>query len=387
MNFKEVQTENDRRAFLEVAPVIYKSDRNWVRPLDKDIESVFDSKKNKFFRHGEAARWILRDNHGNPLGRVAAFINRKTANTSEQPTGGMGFFECVKNKEAAFMLFDKCQHWLKERGMEAMDGPVNFGERDRWWGLLVDGFFDPVYGMNYNPPYYRNFFEEYGFKNYYEQYFYLYKVSQQIPANYRERSERLARDPEYRAVHIEKRNLDKYLEDFRTIYNKAWGGSYRGFRPMPKEQAKNIIYSLKPVMDENIVWFAYYKDEPIAFFIMLPEINQIFKHINNGRLGLLEKMRFMWLRWRGACRKMYGVVFGVVPEFQGKGVEGYIIMAAAKHVQPMNRYDDLEMTWIGDFNPKMIHLVESLGTQKVRTAITYRKLFDRSRPFKRAPVT
>ena len=139
-------------------------------------------------------------------------------------------------------------------------------------------------------------------------------------------------------------------------------------------------------MDENIVWFAYHNNEPIAFFIMLPEINQIFKHINNGKLGLIEKIRFAYLRWKGVCRKMYGVVFGVVPEFQGKGVEGYIIMEAAKHIQPMNTYDNMEMTWIGDFNPKMIHLVESLQTEKTRTAITYRKLFDETKEFKRAPL-
>ncbi len=30
--------------------------------------------------------------------------------------------------------------------MEAMDGPINFGDRDRWWGLLIDGFDrDPNY--------------------------------------------------------------------------------------------------------------------------------------------------------------------------------------------------------------------------------------------------
>jgi hypothetical protein len=51
------------------------------------------------------------------------------------PPGAMGFFECINDKEAAFILFDACKNWLSERGMEAMDGPVNFGDRDRWWGL------------------------------------------------------------------------------------------------------------------------------------------------------------------------------------------------------------------------------------------------------------
>ena len=49
--------------------------------------------------------------------------------------------------------------WLNEQGMEAVDGPINFGEKDKFWGLLVDNFDDlPSYGMNYNRPYYRAVF-------------------------------------------------------------------------------------------------------------------------------------------------------------------------------------------------------------------------------------
>jgi hypothetical protein len=69
-----------------------------------------------------------------------------------QPTGGMGFFECIDSKEAAFMLFDTGKAWLlaQNKGIEAVDAPINFGERDSWWGCLVDGFHEPVYTMNYN---------------------------------------------------------------------------------------------------------------------------------------------------------------------------------------------------------------------------------------------
>lgn len=384
MDLVEVKTQKDIQDFLNTAPVIYKNDKNWIRPLDKDIEAVFDKKKNKLFRHGEATRWILKRD-GQLIGRVAAFINRKTAKTGDQPTGGMGFFECVDNKEAAFKLFDIAKQWLQEKGMEAMEGPINFGEKDRFWGLLVEGFSEPVYCMNYNLPYYQALFERYGFRNYYEQFYYLFKVTNQIPEKYRDRSERIMRDPQYRSEHIKKDQLKKYTEDFRTIYNKAWG-KHDGFKGMSKEQANAIISTIKPIMDEDIIWFVYYNNEPIAFFIMLPEINQIFKHINNGKLRWIEMLKFLYYKWRGVCRKMYGVAFGVVPEFQSRGVEGYIIMEAARHIQPMNKYDDFEMTWIGDFNPRMIHLVESVGAEKFRTAITYRKLFDESKDFKRAPI-
>jgi hypothetical protein len=81
----------------------------------------------------------------------------------------MGFFECIDNKEAAFFCLIPLKHWLQERGMKAMEGPINFGENDSFWGLLVEGFTPPSYGMNYHLPYYHKFFTDYGFETAYEQ--------------------------------------------------------------------------------------------------------------------------------------------------------------------------------------------------------------------------
>ncbi len=383
MILTEVKTANDAHDFLKVPLRIYRNDSHWVRPLDKDLDAVFDTKKNKYFRHGECIRWILRDDNGELIGRVAAFINYKTAETFEQPTGGIGFFECNNDKNAAAIMFDVCRDWLKNKGMEAMDGPINFGEKDAWWGLLVDGFTDPTYRMNYNPPYYRELFEGYGFKTYYEQYCYHIPVHHQVPENYKKKADRIKENPAYRSEHIRKNNLEKYTQDFRTIYNKAWG-KHVGFKDMEAAQAKAIMKSIKPIMEEELIWFAYFNNEPIGFFIMLPELNQIFKKLN-GKLDWWGKIKFLFYKRMGVINKMFGVVFGIIPEHQGKGVEGYIIMSAADVIQKQTRYKDLEMTWIGDFNPKMIHLVESLGSTRCKTYITYRKLFDESKEFTRAP--
>ena len=148
---------------------IYKNDKNFVCPPDEMIEGIFTPSKNIFFSHGDATRWILLDESGNIAGRVAAFINNRKAFTFQVPTGGMGFFECVNDYKAAELLFEVCRSWLMERGMQAMDGPINFGENDNFWGLLVDGFIPQSFGMNYNPPYYQDFFEKYGFTLYFEQ--------------------------------------------------------------------------------------------------------------------------------------------------------------------------------------------------------------------------
>jgi hypothetical protein len=384
MEIKEVKSEKDKEDFIKVAVKINKSDPHWIRPLDKDINGIFDPEKNKYFGHGKATRWILRDEKNQLIGRVAAFINNKTSHTFDQPTGGMGFFECVNDKKAARILFDTCKKWLSENGMEAMDGPINFGEKDKWWGLLTDGFTEPTYCSNYNPRYYKELFESYGFQTYYEQYNYSVSTQHQVPSKFIALAQRVARNTAYSARHIEKSKLKQYAEDFRIIYNLGWS-KHDNFAEMSKEQALALVKTIKPIMDEKLIWFAYHNNDPIGFFVMLPEINQVFKYLN-GKFNLWSKLKFAWLMRKGVCRKIFGVAFGIVPEHQGKGLESFLIMEADKVVPFLGTYDELEMTWIGDFNPKMIHLVESLGAQKVRTFITCRKLFDETKPFMRAPI-
>lgn len=381
MMMQEVQSARDRHDFLEFPVEIYSNDPEWIRPLDKDIEQVFDPARNKAFRHGEATRWLLSNEEGKMIGRIAAFINRKNAGKNDQPTGGIGFFECIDDPKAAHFMFNHCKKWLAERGMEAMDGPINFGERDRWWGLLVEGFYEPVYAMNYNPPYYRDLFESYGFQTYYEQFCFSLIPQDPIDPKFEAAYHRLRATGDYQAEHIKKNRIEKYAADFTTIYNKAWAG-HGGGKEISYEQSLQIFKKMKPVMDESLVWFVYYKDEPVACWLNLPELNQYFRHMN-GRFGWTEKLKFLWLKWTGTCHKFYGLVFGVVPEHQGKGVDGLMIWAGATLIRNRGTYDFMELQWIGDFNPKMISIVKALGTKKCRTLITYRKLFDDRKPYKR----
>ncbi len=383
MTIIQVNTSDRIKRFHQLPFEIYKNDSNWIPHLEKDIESVFSKKENKFFRHGEAIRWLLKDDEGNYIGRIAAFINRKKAFSEKQPTGGVGFFECINDTTASKLLFDTAKIWLEEREMKAMDGPVNFGERDRFWGLLVEGFENPpIYANPYQPPYYKHLFEDYGFLTYFEQFMYCREIGEDIPQKYRDRSERILQDKGFTFRHLEKSKMFDYAEDFRTVYNKAWK-THSNFKGMPASQARSIMRKMKPIMDEKLIWFAYYKDEPIAFFIALPELNQIFKHIN-GKLNWIGKLKFLYHKWTGTCDTVFGLAFGVAPEFQKKGLEGAIIMAVKNQFDTDSvHYKKLIITWIGDFNPKMIKIVQNLGTTKYMLLKTYRKLFDENAEFER----
>ncbi len=379
MQMHEVQTAADKKAFLQLAVDIYRNDPNWIRPLDKDIEEVFDPKKNKFFKRGECTRWLLKDDNGNVIGRIAAFVNRQYKN--EQPTGGVGFFECDNNYEHAAFMFDHCKEWLTQRGMEAMDGPINFGERDKWWGLLTEGFYPPLYGMTYNHPYYQELFEKYGFLTFFNQICFALKAKSKLTDKFYERHAMYAANPDFSARRIDKSKLEQYAKEFAYIYNKAWAG-HGGGKELEEKAVMKLFKTMKPVMDENIIWFGYYKNEPIAMWVNLPDLNQYFKHLN-GQFSLYHKIKFLLLKQFGKCNRFVGIIFGIIPEFQGKGIDAYLIVEGANYIQPMGKYEDYEMQWIGDFNPKMVNIAEGLGTQRSRQLKTYRYLFDRQKEFKR----
>ena len=226
MQLIAVTDKNTHKRFLEVTDIIYKNDANYIPHIRQDVEKVFDPKKNKLFRlGGEVIRWIMVDHKNQLIGRVAAFVHPKTSKAGKYKIGGLGFFECINNQDAAFILFNRCKEWLMERGMQGMDGPINFGERDQFWGLLNENFTAaPSYAMNYNPPYYQAFFDGYGFKNYFNQFVYWRDILVPAQEIFVKKANMLASDSNYAFRSMRGESLETIAVNFLEVYNSAWGG-------------------------------------------------------------------------------------------------------------------------------------------------------------------
>jgi hypothetical protein len=388
MQIIEVKSKPDKREFLNLPKQLYKEDINWVCQLDSAIESVFDPSRNHTFLHGEAIRWILKDENHNTIGRIAAFIDRVRSKANSQPTGGIGFFEVIEDRDAAFRLFDTAREWLTSHGMEAMDGPVNFGENDNNWGLLVEGFVQQGFGMPYNKKYYRNFFEEYGFKNYFEQYSYHRDLRTsgneivQFPQRIMKIAEWLSRRPGYSFHHFDFKNREKYINDIVSIYNSTWSVFKEDFTPLDPAVLYSSLKKAKPVIDPDLIWFAYHNEKPISFFILFPDLNQILKYFN-GRMDPLNMVRFIYYKSTHKMTRLRAVVGGVHPAYQNSGVESAIFLHLYGEFKKKPWFKELELSWVGDFNPKMIAIYEALGAKKVKTHITYRYLINKELHYKK----
>ncbi|MBC7743933.1 MAG: GNAT family N-acetyltransferase [Flavobacterium sp.] len=368
----EVKDKQSKKEFLDTARLIYKNDKNWICPLDIDIEAIFNPLKNNFHNHGECIRWIIKSNSGKLLGRIAAFINYKKAFQPEQPTGGIGFYECVNELEVSNVLFNASKNWLKERGMAAMDGPINFGENDSFWGLLVEGFTPPSFGMNYHHPYYKSLFEQFGFQTLYQQITNHLEIDKPFPERFTKIAQWVANKPGYNFKHLTLKNLNQFAKDFVEIYNDGWK-DFENFVPINVQTTLQSFQKMKIILDEKLVWFAYINNEPASFVVILPDANLMIKSLN-GKLGIIEKIIFAYNRWRGVNR-MRAVVMGTKQAYQKHGLESALFIKLKEYVLPLNQYKELELSWVGDFNEKMLSLHEATGAVFGKKHLTMRKIF------------
>lgn len=382
MKVTEVTTDEQRKEFINFPKRLYRGDPSWVCPLDSTVEAVFDPARNAAFRHGEATRWLLSGDGGETIGRVAAFIDEIRSKANRQPTGGFGFFEVTESREAAFMLFDTARQWLSERGMKAMDGPVNFGENDNFWGLLVDGFTQPGFGMPYNKKYYKKYFDDYGFRVYFEQYSYHKNVGvvEVFPERFMKIADWISKRPGYTFRHFEFRHRDKFVADMAEIYNATWSVFKEDFTPLDPEMLRNSLRQAKAFIDEELIWFAYHNDRPVAFFVIFPDLNQIIRYFN-GRLTPWNILRFLWFKHTHKMTRMRAIVAGVHPSYQNSGIESAIFLNLFHVFRKKRYYRELELSWVGDFNPKMISIYEAIGGERAKIHMTMRYMIDNTLPF------
>lgn len=374
MQFVEVKDEKGWKLFHQVPHLIYKADPNWICPLRGDVEAIFDPRVNKTLDNGEAACFVLQNDKEELLGRIAVFVDHERNKTQKYPIGGIGFFESLPNQEYAFALFEKAEEWLRKRGIKAVDGPINFGEREKFWGLLVKGFYPPLMQENYQPPYYQKFFENWGFIPF-EQILTLKGYSKDIQF---ERLKKVKEHLEKRYdIHVEILNysrLEKYAEDFCVVYNAAFN-KFQHFKPLEPPQVIKIMEEARPIVDEKIMCVAYFEDQPAGFCALFPDINPLLKHAN-GKLNWRTLPGFFLRKMLATTYNVKGIGFGVHPEYKTKGIFAFIIdfLGTERNIK---RYPNMYLTTVRAHNKEAISIYEKLQVDVDRVHIAYRKALEK----------
>lgn len=364
MKFR-IEIANGERAqdFLDVPKRVYANDQEYIPHITQDIKNVFNAALNPFCKNGEIQRWVAYDENNQAVGRVAAGYQ------NDEDMGRVGFFEALNDPSLASQLLTAAEQWLKEKGYNTVQGPVNFGSRDSFWGLLVEGFKRPSYRENYNPKYYKSLFEAAGYQEDFKQ-----TTSEITRETFNfERFSRLASrvfaNEDYTFKHLDYSKVDQFADDFVHIYNTAWK-QHDFYKPLKKEALLKDMKKMKAIAPAELNWFVYANGEPAGFYINVLDVNQVFKHVN-GKLNLWGKLKFLY--YKPKIDRVRGIVFGVIPQYQNKGLETGMIMKYYEELINMPTLKSSELSWIGDFNPKMQSLFNSLGAETSKVHLTMKK--------------
>ncbi len=377
MKILEVKDKTGWQLFHKVLGVIYRDDANFVYPLEKEIENTFNPAHNGLLKNGAACVYVLLDEKGNPAGRATAFVDAARNEGVEHPIGGIGFFECVNNDTYAKALFEYGEAFLRQHGVHLADAPVNFGERDRYWGLLVKGFDPPMYQENYHKPYYEQFFIDNGYIPF-EQVLTFKGDTSQIPfermsgiaKRLRERS-----DVEVRGLDFN--NLEGFAKDFCEVYNASFG-NFAHFKPLEPDRVVQFMKEAKPIADPGLAGIAYWEGKPAALIALYPDINPFIRHAK-GKLNWRTIPVFLFKNKMAKTKNAKGMGFGIHPDYQSKGLFPLLLdFLATPYVRATYPY--MYLAGIRAHNHEIRSLYTKLNVNTDRIHVAYRKALVKSAP-------
>jgi hypothetical protein len=361
---QEVESPRQLKEFIMLPFKLYKGDPYWVPPLISERKRFFDKEKNPFYR-GAKTKLFLAVKDRETVGRIATCINYYHNEFHMDKVGFFGFFESIDDPEVASKLFKVAMITLKSEGMEIMRGPTNFSTNHEI-GFLIDGFDKPPTIMNpYNKPYLPKLAEKFGLKKVMDLHAYL--ITKDMPISERQMNI-VKKIKERNKIRIRPLDLSKFDEEVQLvnkIYNQAWQRNW-GFVPMPEDEFFHTAKSLKEIVDPELVFIAYVNDEPAAFSMAVPDINQVLIGLK-GRLFPLGIFKVVWNT--KIRRKITGIrmlTMGVIPKFQKRGIDS--VFYVDTYLKGVERgYHWAELSWILETNELMCRAAENMG------AVLYKK--------------
>jgi GNAT superfamily N-acetyltransferase len=375
-----VKTKQELMEFISFAWDVYTEDPNWVPPLVSMMKEMFDRQKNPFWEHSEYHNLVARRD-GKVVGRISAIVNDNHNRTHDDRVGFFGFFEVLEDYEAAEALFDAASEWLRAREMSAIRGPVHPSVNDEY-GLLVDGFDSPpVVMMPYNPPYYVDFIERYGFAKAMNLWAYHLDTSifggervDKLPAKLVRVAEAARKRYNYVVRSFNLKDWDAEVERFKKVYNSAWEKNW-GAVAMTDHEIHHLADGLRQIMDPDLVFVVEKDGEVVGVSLTLPDVCQALLRAY-PRPTTWEPwtlLKFMWHLKIGSCVDgMRVLILGVLEPYRGRGVDALLYYETAMAALPKG-YKNAEMSWILETNEPMNRACQFLGGEVYKTYRIYEK--------------
>ncbi|HLR33128.1 MAG TPA: hypothetical protein VK074_11600 [Fodinibius sp.] len=373
--FECVENSEQIDAFHDLPFRIYEDYPNWAPPFRFEIENIFDPEHNAFFEKGECERYLVKDRN-RVVARFAVMNSPDRDQALEPPMGGIGFIEMENDRQLGRAIIDFAESWHYDRGYRAMRGPVNFGENDAYWGLLVENYDEPpIYGMFYHPPYYKQLLERTGAVKLDDHWSYKRDFAQPVPERMKNITDRIEERSNVFIRSIDMKNIYRDAEYIREIYNEAWSEQdiderEEEFTELTDDTVREMVQKLKPVMIPESVLIAFVDDEPASFVVCIPDLNEISKE-TGGRLRWWHYPKLFWFKRR--ARHLRSLVYGTRPKYRKMGLEALTFTRGIQYTkEAVPSLDYLEGAWVSEKNWLMQRSLEALGCHHHKTHRTYK---------------
>jgi ribosomal protein S18 acetylase RimI-like enzyme len=374
IEIKKVVTKQDWNQFIDLPWEIYKNDPHWVPPLKIAVKDMLDVNKNPFFKHAVMAPFLAYKN-GKCVGRVLGAIDDVGNKYHEELVVHFGFYECIDDSEVAHKLLEAVKLWGQSRGMKELRGPINLSTNFEC-GLLVQGFNDsPNIMMTYNPEYYIQQYESYGLNKAKDLYAYNISGDAQFSPRLLAQVERLKEAGKVTFRTVRMNEFQKEVDMILDIYNDAWEKNW-GFVPMSKEEFQHMAKDMKAIVDPELLLIAEVRGEPVGFALALPDVNQAFKKIPDGKLLPFGLLKLLW-NTKGPGRKKTikrcrVLTLGIKQKYRDLGV-GPILYTEYLKRGPAQGYFTGEASWILEDNIPMNRALENMCGQKSKVYRIYNR--------------
>ena len=367
---RPVGTRADREAFLRLPGQLAAGDPNWVEPLHFERRRFLSPRHNPVFGHAEIGLWLaLRS--GRPVGRISAQVDRLVPGTSGGPLGFFGMID-AREDDVLARLFETAEGWLAERGIRHVRGPFNLSINQSS-GVLVWGFDSPPsLMMEHNDPWLGPAIERHGYAKACDVVAYRLKFENGLPERLRRVSERSTDKARLRP--LDARRFGEEIATVTSIFNDAWAGNW-GFVPLTEAETAAMAAELRPILPPDSVQIAEVEGRPVAFIVMVPNVNEALRGLN-GRLWPLGWARLLWrLKVAGvrtARVPLMGVRRDVAGTILGKNLPLRLIYALEPAVHA-HGIREIELSWLLEDNWPMRRLVEAIGCEHYKTWRIYSK--------------
>jgi hypothetical protein len=366
-----VEGRQQTETFIRLPGQLSAADPNWVEPLWFERRQFLTPRHNPFFEHAEAALWLAwRD--GRAVGRISAQIDRLAPEADGLKLGYFGMLASEDNAETMAALFDTAETWLTQRGMGVVRGPFDLSI-NQTSGLLVEGFdTPPSLLMGHDQPWLGPGIERLGYAKAKDLVTYRMNVKGGLMERLRKLAERNSEGVVVRSI-----DMHRYREEIAliaSIFNDAWVDNW-GFTPLTDAEITAMGNEMKPILDPGLVKIAELRGEPVAFIVLLPNVNAWIADLG-GRLLPFGWLKLLWRLKFAPMRTGRVPLMGVRRKHSGSLLGKTLPLKLIYALQPRGLargLEELELGWLLEDNMPVRRVVEMVGGRQVKTYRVYEK--------------